>query len=202
MTWNLDRASGEATLDSPSEAMKDYSIPLRPFLGSIGVAPSRGDAIRSIRAGAFGGNIDYNRLTEGTTLYLPVFHPGALLFVGDGHAAQGDGELSGNALETSLDVEFRVDVIESASLRMPRAENSEELMASGIDGSFEGAFQSATTNMSRWLQEKYSLDRYELATVLGTAISYDIAEVVGAEYHIVARVSKTVLDKIAPSDAR
>ena len=202
VTWNLDHDSGEATLDSPSEVMKDYGVPIRPFLGSIGVAPPRGDAIRSIRAGAFGGNIDYNRLVEGTTLYLPVFHPGALLFVGDGHAAQGDGELSGNALETSLDVEFRVDVIESASPRMPRAENSEEFMASGIDGSLEGALQSATTNMSRWLQENHGLDRYELATVLGTAISYDIAEIVGAEYHIVARVSKTVLDKIVPTDAQ
>ena len=200
VTWKLDHDLGEARLDDPSDALKNYSIPLRPFLGSIGVAPPRGDAIRSIRAGAFGGNIDYNRLIEGTTLYLPVFHPGALLFVGDGHAAQGDGELSGNALETSLDVEFRIDVIESASPRMPRAENGEELMASGIDGSLEGALQSATTNMSRWLQENHGLDRYELATVLGTAITYDIAEVVGAEYHIVARVDKTLLNKISPTN--
>lgn len=200
VTWRLEHESGEARLDNPSELMQDYSIPLRPFLGSIGVAPPRGDAIRSIRAGAFGGNIDYNKLIEGTTLYLPVFHPGALLFIGDGHAAQGDGELSGNALETSLDVEFRIDVIESASPRMPRAENGEELMASGIDGSLEGALQSATTNMSRWLQEKHGLDRYELATVLGTAIKYDIAEIVGAEYHIVARVDKTLLNKISPTN--
>ena len=200
VTWNLDHDSGEARLDNPSEVMKDYSIPLRPFLGSIGVAPPRGDTIRSIRAGAFGGNIDYNRLIEGTTLYLPVFHPGALLFFGDGHAAQGDGELSGNALETSLDVELRIDVIEGASPRMPRAESGEELMASGIDGALEGALQSATTNMSRWLQKDYGLDRYELATVLGTAIDYDIAEIVGAEYHIVARVNKTLLNKISPTD--
>lgn len=200
VTWNLDHDLGKATLDSPSEAMKDYSITLRPFLGAIGVAPPRGDAIRSIHAGAYGGNIDYNKLVEGTTLYLPVFHPGALLFIGDGHAAQGDGELSGNALETSLDVEFRVDVIQSTSPRMPRAENGEALMASGIDGSLEGALQSATTNLSRWLQETYSLDRYELSSVLGTAISYDIAEVVGVEYHIVARINKKLIDNIAPAE--
>lgn len=197
--WNLDHESGEATLDSPTEAMKDYAVPLRPFLGAIGVAPPRGDAIRSIHAGAYGGNIDYNRLVEGTAVYLPVFQPGALLFIGDGHAAQGDGELSGNALETSLDVEFRVDVIRSSSPRMPRAENGEELMASGIDGSLEGALQSATTNLSRWLQETRRLDRYELAAVLGTAISYDIAEIVGAEYHIVARIKKELIDKIPPA---
>ena len=202
VTWNLHRDSGKATLDSPSETMKDYSITLSPFLGAIGVAPPRGDAIRSIRSGAYGGNLDYNRLVEGTTLYLPVFHPGALLFIGDGHAAQGDGELAGNALETSFDVEFRVDVIRNTSPRMPRAENEEELMASGIDGSLEGALQTATTNMSRWLQETYKLDRYELASVLGTAISYDIAEVVGTEYHIVARINKELIDNIAPAETQ
>lgn len=202
VTWNLDHELGTATLDNPSEAMKDYSVPLRPFLGAIGVAPPRGDAIRSIRAGAYGGNIDYNRLVEGTTVYLPVFHPGALLFIGDGHAAQGDGELSGNALETSLSVEFRVDVIQNTSPRMPRAENQEERMASGIDGSLEGALQSATTNMSRWLQETHQLDRYDLASVLGTAISYDIAEIVGAEYHVVARIDKNLVDKITPVDGQ
>ena len=148
-TWYLDRDSGEARLATPSEAMKNYSIPIRPFLGSIGVAPPRSDSIRSIRPGAFGGNIDYNRLVEGTTLYLPVYYPGALLYIGDGHAAQGDGELSGNALETSLDVDFRVEVLESTTLRMPRADSSEELMASGIAGSLDGALQSATTNMSQ-----------------------------------------------------
>lgn len=202
VTWNLDHDSGKATLDSPSETMKDYSVMLRPFLGAIGVAPPRGDAIRSIRSGAYGGNLDYNKLVEGTTLYLPVFQPGALLFIGDGHAAQGDGELAGNALETSLDVEFHVDVIRDTSPRMPRAESEEELMASGIDGSLEGALQTATTNMSRWLQETYKLDRYELASVLGTAISYDIAEVVGVEYHIVARINKELIGNIAPAETQ
>ena len=67
--------------------------------------------------------MDYNRITEGTTVYLPVFHPGALLFVGDGHAAQGDGELAGNALETSLDVVFQVDLIKGESAGVPRAES-------------------------------------------------------------------------------
>ena len=196
VTWNLDQDSGKATLDKPSEAMKDYSVTLRPFLGAIGVAPPRGDAIRSIHSGAYGGNLDYNKLVEGTTVYLPVFQPGALLFIGDGHAAQGDGELSGNALETSLDVEIRVDVIRGTSPRMPRAENDEELMASGIDGSLEGALQSATTNLSGWLQDSYNLDRYELASVLGTAISYDIAEIVGIEYHVVARMNKELLARI------
>ena len=200
ITWKLDRVSGLATLETPTETMKNYSIMLRPFLGAIAVAPPQRAAIRRTNSGRYGGNLDYNRLVEGTTVYLPVFHPGALLFIGDGHAAQGDGELAGNALETSLDVEFRVEVIRDTSPRMPRAENTEELMASGIAGSLDGALQSATTNMSRWLQEKYKLDRYELSSVLGTAMSYDVAEIVGTEYHIVARLNKRVLASIAPAD--
>ena len=177
--------------------MKDYTVELRPFLGAIGVAPAQGEAIRTTHSGAYGGNLDYNRLVEGTTLYLPVFHPGALLFIGDGHAAQGDGELAGNALETSFDVTLRVDVIRGAPLRMPRAESTEALMASGIAGSLDAALRSATTNMSRWLQDTYALDRYELSSVLNTAIYYDIAEIVGTEVHVVARLRKDVLERIA-----
>jgi len=74
------------------------------MLGCIGVAPPAHQSFRSGYLGGFGGNMDYNQLREGTTVYLPVFQPGALLFVGDGYAAQGDGELTGNALETSTDL--------------------------------------------------------------------------------------------------
>ena len=86
------------------------------------MAPQQDSAIRTTDSGRFGGNMDYNQIVEGTTVYLPVGHPGALLFVGDGHAAQGDGELTGDALETSMDVEFTVDVIEGAAsgIRSPR----------------------------------------------------------------------------------
>src|SRR5205085_53599 len=123
------------------------------MLGCIGVAPEGRTAVRTGGLGAFGGNLDYNRLVEGTTLYLPVAHPGALLFLGDGHAAQGDGELAGNALETSLDVEFSVEVLPGRSLVMPRLESDEYRMAMGIGGSLQLALQEATTNMARWLDE-------------------------------------------------
>jgi acetamidase/formamidase len=193
---------GFATLASPTAKLKDYKVPLQPFLGSIGVAPPERAAIRTNRLGAYGGNLDYNRLIEGTTVYLPVFAPGALLFIGDGHAAQGDGELPGNALETSLDVEFRVDLIRNSAPRFPRAENADELMASGVAGSLNAALQAATTNMARWLQEKYKFDRDELSAILGTAMRYDVAEVVDPEYHVVARMNKKLLDEIVAPDPR
>jgi acetamidase/formamidase len=86
-----------------------------------------------------------------------VFVPGALLFVGDGHALQGAGELTGNALETSMDIEFTVSLEHGTATRAPRFENADYLMASGIAGSIDEAFHEATTNLVRWLERKYSL---------------------------------------------
>ena len=99
------------------------------MLGCIGVAPRGGDVINTRDSGGHGGNMDYNQIQEGTTVYLPVNHPGALLFVGDGHAAQGDGELTGDALETSMNIEFQVDVIQNPArivlaCHMPRMKST------------------------------------------------------------------------------
>ena len=105
--WKLDREGGTATLAKPTDRLKNFKVALRPMLGCVGVAPPQKQALHG-RAGwgSWGGNMDYNGLREGVTVYLPVFQEGAILFVGDGHAVQGDGELNGDALETSMDVEF------------------------------------------------------------------------------------------------
>jgi len=126
-----------------------------------------------------------------------VYHPGALLFVGDGHALQGDGELTGDALETSMDVEFTVDVAPGQSLDMPRAENSEYVMALGIGGSLRDALQAATTNMAQWLERDYKLNSAEVAMVLGTSIRYDIAEIVDGPLNLAAKVPKSVLSQLS-----
>ena len=141
--------------------------------------------------------MDYNQLREGTTLYMPVFQLGVLLFVGDGHATQGDGELTGNALETSMDVEFTVDLIRGKSLAQPRVENSEYVMVSGIAGSLTDALQSATTGMARWLEDEYKLNPSEIAMVLGSSMRYDIAEVVDPQVHVVAKLPKNILAQIS-----
>jgi acetamidase/formamidase len=194
--WVLDRKNGVARLAKPTEALKNYTVPLRPFLGCVGVAPGGRMVFRSGYPGRFGGNMDYNRLREGVTLYLPVSQPGALLFVGDGHAVQGDGELTGNALETSMDIEFSVDVIPRKEAAMPRAEDGEFLMAMGIAGSLTEALQIATTEMARWLEERHKLNASQVASVLGTAMRYDIAEVVDPLVNVVARVPKKALAQI------
>jgi acetamidase/formamidase len=188
--WVLDRQNGVARLKSPTERLKNYTVKLQPMLGCIAVAPPAHQSFRTGYPGTFGGNMDYNQMREGTTLYLPVYAPGALLFVGDGHAAQGDGELTGNALETSMDVEVTVDLIRGNSSAGPRAENDEYLMASGVGNSLTDALQLATTQLVNWLERDYKLDPNEAAVVLGTAMRYDIAEVVDPLVHVVAKIRK------------
>ena len=137
--------------------------------------------------------MDYNQIREGTTVYLPVNALGALLFVGDGHAAQGDGELTGDALETSMQVKFTVKLIRGQSTRHPRAENDDYLMSLGIANSLPEAVQSATTELANWLQHDYKLEPNEAAIVLGTAMQYNIAELVDPLVHVVAKIRKDAL---------
>jgi amidase len=188
--WVLDRQAGVARLKNPTDRLKNYTVKLQPMLGCVAVAPPAHQSFRTGYPGTFGGNMDYNQMREGTTLYLPVYAPGALLFVGDGHAAQGDGELTGNALETSMDVEFSVDLVRGNSSAGPRAENDEYLMSSGIGNSLIDALQQATTQLVNWLERDYKLDPNEAAVVLGTAMRYDIAEVVDPLVHVVAKIRK------------
>jgi acetamidase/formamidase len=194
--WALDRQNGVARLKNPSEHLKNYTVKLQPMLGCIAVAPPAHQSFRTGYPGTFGGNMDYNQIREGTTVYLPVYAPGALLFVGDGHAAQGDGELTGNALETSMDVEFTVDLVRGKSTGAPRAENDEYWMSSGIGNSLTEALQFATTQLADWLQSEYKLEPNEAAVVLGTAMRYDIAEVVDPLVHVVAKIRKEAVAQL------
>ncbi len=191
--WRLDRQAGYGMLAKPTERLKNFRIKLNPMLGCVAVAPPANQAFRTGWPGSFGGNMDYNGLREGVTVYLPVYVPGALLFVGDGHAAQGDGELTGDALETSMDIEFTVNLIRGRSIPAPRMENDEWIMASGIANSLPEALQQATTELVRWIERDYKLSTNEAAIVAGTSIRYDIAEVVDPLVHIVAKLNKDVL---------
>lgn len=196
--WTIDREAGVARLASPTDRLKDFTVALKPMLGCIGVAPPEEVSLRSGSLGFFGGNMDYNQFGEGVTIYLPVFHPGALLYLGDAHALQGDGELTGNALETSADFTFSVDVVKDKYIIGPRAENAQYRMASGIANSLPEALQQATTSLARWLAEDYKLTANEAAVVLGSSIRYDIAEVVDPYVHVVAKIEKSTLARIRP----
>jgi amidase len=194
--WKIDAAAGVATVINPSDKLKPYTVKLSPMLGCIGVAPRGEETLGSGHLGSFGGNMDSPEIREGATLYLPVFRPGALLYMGDGHAQQGAGELPGQGLETSMDVQFTVDVIPNKSLGQTRVENAGYVMVMGTGGDLDGAMKSATTGLSRWLADNYHLTPQDIAAVLGTAMEYEIAEVVDSEYDVVAKVSKDALAQL------
>lgn len=200
--WTLETARGVAVLAEPTEKLAHFEVALRPMLGCVGVAPPARQAIRTVNLGNYGGNLDYSGVHEGATLYLPVFQPGALLFIGDGHARQGEGELTGTGLETSMDVEFTVELIEGQSLGQPRIEDDQFVMISGIGGSLSDAMQLATTGMVGWLKETYSLNPREIAMILGSSAHYDIAEIVDPQIHVVAKLRKDALSSIVVGPTR
>ncbi len=192
--WHLDADKQVATLQDPPEHLKGYVVSLRPMLGCVGVAPGSWEApVQTQDSGDLGGNLDFNRIGEGTTVYLQVNQPGALLYLGDAHAVQGDGELNGNALETSMDIEFSVDVVREKSIGGPRAENGDYLMAIGLAGSLDEALREATSMLMSWLKADYGLTEPEAAVVLGTSIEYNISEVADRNVGVVAKIRKTSL---------
>ena len=201
--WHLDIAKGTASPEKPAEHLKSYSVPVRPMLGCVATAtgpaqapPGTGDS------GRYGGNMDFNEVIEGATVYLPVSVPGALLYVGDGHAVQGDGELNGNALETSMDVEFSVDVIPEKRIGAPRVESATHIMVVGLAGSLDEAFREASASMAQWLMDDYKLTTSEVAQVLGTAAEYKVGEVADRNAGMVLKINKERLAGLTPAASK
>jgi amidase len=198
--WHLDTQRGVATPEKPAEHLTHYTVPLKPMLGCVAVAPGVTGAPPATQdSGGWGGNMDFNEIIEGSTVYLPVRVPGALLYVGDGHALQGDGELNGNALETSMDVEFTVDVISGKHIPGPRVESSTHIMAMGLAGSLDEAFRDATSNMADWLTNDYKLTPSEVAQVLGTAAEYKVSEAADRNAGMILKINKERLQPLTPA---
>jgi amidase len=175
-------------------------VPLKPMLGCVAVAPNSAQAAPGTGdSGRWGGNMDFNEIVEGAKVYLPVSVAGALLYVGDGHAAQGDGELNGNALETSMEVEFTADVIPGKRLMGPRVESATQIMAMGLEGSLDNAFRAATASMAQWLTDDYKLTPSEVAQVLGTSAEYKVSEVADRNAGIVLKINKECLQPLTPA---
>lgn len=200
--WRLDLDKGVASLKTPGPHTAGFTVPMKPMLGCIATAPSPGrNAPNTGDSGNFGGNMDFNEVVEGATVYLPVSVPGALLYLGDAHAAQGDGELTGNALETSMDVEFSVEVIPAHRIGGPRVESATQIMAMGLDGSIDDAFKRATANMAGWLAADYGLTPAEVAAVFGSSAQYKVSEAADRNAGVVLKLDKArlaTLTKAAP----
>jgi acetamidase/formamidase len=192
-TWEIDKTRGVARVVSDTIRPRGIEVPLRPMLGCVAVAPPRKEAVATSTPGVFGGNMDYNRMGVGAKLMLPVAEPGALLFIGDGHAGQGAGEVLGNALEISMDVEFSVDLIKGRKIAWPRLETVEYLMTIGSARPLLQALQHATTELQRWLMSEHGFDERGASLLMGHALEYDIANVVDPNFTVVAKIRKDLL---------
>lgn len=193
--WDLDLVNRIARPSTPALRSQGIEIPFRPMLGCVGVAPPRKEAVWTATPGEFGGNLDYFGMVEGTEVMLPVFEPGALLFLGDGHARQGEGEVLGNALEVSMDVEFSVELIKGRSIAWPRIENDDYLIVLGSARPLLQALQHATTELQGWLMSDYGFDERGSSLLMGHAMEYEVVQVVDPHFTIAAKMPKSFLSR-------
>ena len=178
----------------------EIEVPLAPFMGIMAVAPPADMATVSSRPpGVFGGNLDLKQLTRGSTLYLPVFNAGALFFTGDAHAAQGDGEVDGTAIETSLTPTFQfiVHKAKGKNLTWPRAETATHYISMGVDRDLNVAMKAATQEAVNFLMQEKGLnarDAYQLASI---AVDFRVAEAVNLNQVVYGMIPKNVFKKQA-----
>ncbi len=191
--WRLDRARNVGIIDLPNSAVKKMEIPLRPMLGRVATAPAGEEEFGGLWPGDFGGNMDAADVTEGATVYLPVFHEGGLFYFGDFHAAQGDGEITGSGLESTADVTFQFDVIKGQRIRWPRIENDEYIMVAGSVRPLVDAMRIAYVELIEWLVKDYGFDKMEAYQVVSQVGVVRVANIVDPHYTVVAKFPKKLL---------
>ena len=186
----LDRTKNQAVMPC------GLRVPMRPFFGQIAVAP-RIDYGRqnSKEPRDFGGNLDCKELTAGSTLYLPVLSPGALFSTGDGHAAQGDGEVNGTAIETALRGTFEFRVRRDLSWTMPHAETASHYITFGLDPSLDAAAKQALRAMIDWIVEMTGISRTEAYSLCSFACDLRVTQTVNIVKGIHAMIDKSILRK-------
>ena len=192
-TWDVDVAAGTATLLAPVTSLGRCTLPIAPMLGCFGVAPAEGQAISTATSAEHGGNMDYRGFVAGVTVYFPVFAPGALFFLGDAHALQGDGEMVGTGIEISCDVEFSVRVQKERRIGWPRGENATHIFTLGNARPLDQAVQNATTEMARWLQSEYALDSMGAQTLMGQTVAYELGNMFDPAYTFVCKMETQLL---------
>jgi acetamidase/formamidase len=175
-------------------------VPLVPFMGIMALVPPE-EALPSVRPpGIYGGNMDLNRLTVGSSLYLPVHQRGALFYTGDSHAVQGDGEINGTAIEASLTpvLQFIVHKGAGRMMKWPRAEDRENYYVMGMDVDLDVALKEAARETIAFLQRERGLtpaDAYSLASI---AVNYGVAEAVDHVLLIYGAIPKNLFSTNRP----
>lgn len=193
--WQLDLEKQVGRLKLENSKLEGIEIPLDPFLGTIGVAPKFGEAVLSLTPAEHGGNMDCIETRKGTTLYFPVAVAGALLMLGDGHAAQGDGEICGTGLECPLKVRLTVDLIKNKPISWPRFEDKDYIMVAASTRPLMDAFRSAQVELISWLTQDYGFDRWEALQLVSHVGVTRVGNVVDPKYTVVAKFPKKYLPR-------
>lgn len=191
-TYRVDRRGRTvefAALDSDFKVL----LPLRPFLGCLGVAPAGDEARGTIVPEFFGGNMDTPEVRPGTTIYLPVNVAGALLYLGDGHAAQGEGEIAGTAAEIQMNVTLSVDLLKGRRISATRLEDDTYLMAAGSYRPLEDAMRIASRELIQWMVEDYGLSALDPYELLSLAMESNVSQIVDPNYTVVVKIKKAYL---------
>ena len=191
--WRLDAARRTATVDLPGSASKTATVALRPMIGRVATAPDGAEAFDGLWPGPFGGNMDASDVREGTTVYLPVFHPGALFYFGDGHARQGDGEVCGSGLETSMEVAFRFRLEKKKAIEWPRLEDATHIMVAGSARPLSDALRVAFVELIKWLEADYGFARADAYQLVSQVAEIRVANMVDPLYTVVAKFPKDQL---------
>lgn len=191
--WDVDVSRGTAILQRPESKLGAITLPLDPMIGCFGVAAKGGQAISTATSAEHGGNMDYRGFTSGTKVYFPVFEPGALFFLGDGHAVQGDGEIVGSGIEISMDVEITLRLQKGKTIGWPRGENDQWIFTAGNARPLDEATQIATTEMLIWLQQDFGLDALGANLLLAQCVRYELGNMFDPAYTMVCKVAKSWL---------
>jgi amidase len=193
--WHIDKSRKTATVDLPNSKIGKVEVPIKPFFGTIGTAPAGKECISSLQPGPHGANMDFNEVVAGVTMQFPVFEPGALFMLGDGHSAQGDGEIDEAAIETSFDVKFTVNLIKGKKTNWPHLINDTEIMSIGSTRPLIDALRLACVDMVNWLVSDYGFDKYDAVQLLGQTAHLYIANVVDPQFSVACALNKKYLPK-------
>jgi amidase len=190
--YPIDHASNTAKFKA-LDSNFSVKIPLHPFFGCIGVAPGGGEARSSLVPAEFGGNMDSPEVSVGNTVYFPVNVSGALLYIGDGHAAMGDGEVAGSAIEVPLRARMQVNVLKGQKINWPRFENDESIMTVGAYRPLDDCLRIAFTELVGWIHQDYGLSELDAYELLSKVARIHLNEMVDPNYVVVASIEKRYL---------
>ena len=192
VAWYVDPSEKVVRPNDSYFPNHEINLPLLPVLGCLGLALNKDDFSSSNDCGMYGGNMDYPRITLGTTVYLPIFVEHAYLYIGDGHALQGAGEITGNGIEVSFDIKFSVQ-LGKIDLSYPAGEDSHYLFTIGNEKSLEQSLRIATQEMTKWLINHYSFNQDQVGILLGQLVNYEIGNFISNVYSVACCFPKSFL---------